>query len=327
MLAMNKFQAIGKYVFIFLALIVLANIIDLDQLLELVKDISWPYFLLVICIVIFDQAFMGLKWNILLRLFQVIVPFWVPILTTLRGRIFTLLAPSSLGIDAYKTYTIQKYHSNTSSIVSSIIIERGFGMLSSIAIVLFLLPFSVDIFNFPLQEYASWICLSGFICLCICLHLIQTKAEIILKIRFPKFFPEKLHRILNKLVVNLAKIKHGRRKIWLYFFLSIIEKTSYGLAVYFSCLALDLIQVDLLYILAVTPVVALLERLPISISAIGLREGMLVALLLPFYQDPTVPIAVSLMLRTAEAIQILVFSLTWFGGDHDTEKKFSAYTS
>ncbi len=324
---MNKFQAIGKYVFIFSALIVLANIIDLDQLLELVKDISWPYFLLVICIVIFDQTFMGLKWNILLKLFEVNVPVWVPVLTTLRGRIFTLLAPSSLGIDAYKTYAIHKYHSNTSSIVSSIIIERGFGMLSSIAIVLLLLPFSVDIFNFPLKEYASWICLSGFICLCICLHIIQTKADYFLKIRFPKFFPEKLHKILNKLVTNLAKIKHDRRKIWLYFFLSILEKTSYGLAVYYSCLALDLIQIDLLYILAVTPVGALLERLPISVSAIGLREGMLVVLLLPFYQDPTVPIAVSLMLRTAEAIQILVFSLTWFGGDHYSEKKCSAYAN
>ncbi len=313
---MEKLQQIGKYLFIVLTLFVVAHFLDLDQFLELINNISWPYFLLVICIVIFDQGFMGLKWNILLRLFQVMVPLWVPVLTTLRGRIFTLLAPSSLGLDAYKAYTIQKYHSNTSSIVSSIIIERGFGMLSSIAIVLLLLPFSVGIFNFPLQEYASWICLSGFICLCICLHIIQTKAEIISKIRFPKFFPEKLHRILNKLVENLAKIKHGRRRIWLYFFLSIIEKTSYGLAVYFSCLALDLIQVDLLYILAVTPVVALLERLPISVSSIGLREGMLVVLLLPFYQDPTVPITVSLLLRTAEMIQILVFSLTWFGGDH-----------
>ncbi len=327
MLALNKFQAIGKYVFLFLALIVLANIIDFDQFLELIDDISWPYFLLVICIVIFDQAFMGLKWNILLRIFQVMVPIWVPILTTLRGRIFTLLAPSNLGIDAYKTYAMKNYHSNTSSIVSSIIIERGFGMLSSIGIVLLLLPFSVGILNFPLQEYSGWIGLSGFACLCICLHFIQTKAEFFLKIRFPKFFPEKLHRILNKLVTNLAKIKHGRRRIWLYFFLSIAEKASYGLAVYFSCLALGLIQVDLLYILAATPVVALLERLPISVSAIGLREGMLVVLLLPFFQDPTVPITVSLILRTAEAIQILIFSLTWFGGDHFSEKKFSAYAN
>lgn len=305
---------IGKLLFITLTVIVIVNVVDFDEFAEITKTISWPYFVLVCLIIIFDQAFMGFKWNVLLRAFHVVVPFHIPILSYLRGRIFSFVAPSSFGMDTYKTYVIHKYHGKKAPVVSSIIVERGLGFLSSLAIVLVMLPFSVEKLDLPFSNYIGWTSSTGLLLLLLTIHFLQARANLVLGFRFPNAFPEKAHQLLERLVVNLAKIQQERRKIWFYFALSVLEKSSYGLAIYFSCMALGLIKVELLYILAAAPVVAMLERIPVSVSAIGLREGMLVVLLFPFYQDPTTSIAASLTLRAGEIVQMLVFTLTWIVG-------------
>ena len=190
-------------------------------------------------------------------------------------------------------------------------------MLSSIAIVLLLLPFSIHAFEFAYKEYIELISIIGFILLCLVLHIIQTHADLALKIHFPKFFPDKVHSLLYAFVSNIAKLKHGRSQVWLYFLLSITEKTSYGLAVYFSARAIGLSEPGLLLIITIAPIVAALERLPISISGIGIREGLFVLLFAPFYNDPTIPLTISLVFRAAEVMQVSVFWFTWFiGRDH-----------
>ena len=286
-------------------------LIDVTQFIELLSQISIPYFLLLVFIVIFDQALMGAKWNILLYVFKVDVPFWVPVLAYLRGRIFTLVAPTTIGIDAYKLYCVRKYHKKTSAIISSIVMERSFGILSSLAIVLLLLPFSIHVFDFPYKDYVIIISISGFISLCMVLHFIQTYANLALKIRLPRFFPEKIHSLLDAFVTNLAKLNHGRLQVWIYFALSIAEKTIYGLCVYFSVKAIGLTEPGPLLIIAVAPVVALLEKLPISVSAIGVREGLFVILFAPFYDDITIPLTISLVFRAAQITQILIFLIPW----------------
>lgn len=303
-----------KVLFITVALIYLASLIDLEQLVGLLTKISIPLFLVAVLIVTFDQAFMGVKWTFLLHIFHVNVPYRVPVMAYLKGRIFSFVAPSSLGIDAYKIYCVRQYCPKTSPILSSIVVERTFGLLSSIAIILIMLPLCIDVLPFDYKEYITLISVSGLLVLCLSLHLIQTYADIVLKLKFPVFFPNKAHELLDIFVKNLALVKEGRKQVWLYFILSIVEKTSYGAAVYFCSRSLGLEEPGLLLMIGVAPIVALLERLPISVSGIGIREGLFVLLFAPFYDDPTVPLAVSLVLRLAEMVQMVVFMLTWFTG-------------
>lgn len=303
-----------RCIFICCALLAISYFIDVSRFIDLIGQLSIPFFLLVVFVVLFDQAFMGAKWNFLLHVFHIYVPTWVPILAYLRGRIFTYVAPSSLGLDAYKFYCIRKYEKKSSLIISSIFIERSFGILSSIAIVLLLLPFSISVFGFAHNNYIVWIGISAFLLLCFFLHLIQSNAEHVLKLKFPTFFPEKAHALLKTFVKDLARLKQGRLQIWLYFVLSIFEKTSYGLAVYFSARSIGLEEPGPILIISVAPLLALLERLPISISAIGIREGMFVILFAPFYSDLTIPLTISLVLRAAELTQVVVFLITWFIG-------------
>ena len=86
------------------------------------------------------------------------------------------------------------------------------------------------------------------------------------------------------------------------------------MAVYFSAKSIGLEEPGPILIIVVAPIVALLERLPVSVSAIGIREGLFVLLFAPFYNDITIPLTISLVLRAAEAFQMVVFILTWFVG-------------
>ena len=83
-------------------------------------------------------------------------------------------------------------------------------------------------------------------------------------------------------------------------------------------MALGLNQIDYLYIIASTPLLALLERLPVSISAIGVKEGLYVVLLAPYHIDPAVAIAVALVSRLAEIVMVILCSFLWLGR-HDPD--------
>lgn len=311
-----------RLAFIVFAISVILYITDINKFLSLASQANIYYFLIVFFLITFDQFFMGVKWHFLLRIFHVSVPVSVPVLAYLRGRVFSFFAPSSLGIDAYKTYCIRKYHNAISPIVSSIIIERFFGALSSLLIIALLLPLCVNDLNLPFKEYAVLVSVVSFIFISVSLHLMQSRAALLLKLDFRRFFTKRINEILKRLLSNLAMVKDGRRQVWVYFFLSVVEKTSYGLAVYFSSRTIGLSEPGILFLIAAAPLVALLERLPISVSGIGVREGLFVLLFSPFYDDPTIPLTVSLVLRAAELLQILIVALSWlFISDHEAIEK------
>ena len=68
---------------------------------------------------------------------------------------------------------------------------------------------------------------------------------------------------------------------------------------------------SLLFVVSATPVLSLIDRLPISFSSIGVREGMLVIILKPFGVDASTALSVALLIRGIELMQILLFTLLW----------------
>ena len=96
-----------------------------------------------------------------------------------------------------------------------------------------------------------------------------------------------------------------------YYFASITEKLFYGTAIFLSARAVNIESVDYSYIIGATPLLALLERIPISFAAIGVREGLFVALFKPYFSDPAIPISIALVLRAVEIILIGLCFLLW----------------
>ena len=290
----------------------LASLVDPKELFQLLSRVSLPLFALIVLISLLDLVFMGLKWNILLNTFHESVSNYGAVMAYLRSRIFAFIAPSTLGIDVYKIYFLKKYYgSSIAPVTSSIVIERVLGLLSSLGISSLLVWFAIEPFDLEHKYLLAGVGLLCFVALLLLIHLIARYSHRLVKIPIPSFLPGNLARLVTLLFSNFQKIEGSESKLWLYFFLSMLEKLTYGSAIYLSALAIGLDDLSFTFIIAATPLMALLERLPISISTIGVREGLYVVLLSPFYADTTIPIAIALTLRGAEMVQIILFSFIW----------------
>ncbi|MGI9287119.1 MAG: lysylphosphatidylglycerol synthase transmembrane domain-containing protein, partial [Pseudomonadales bacterium] len=284
-----------------LALVVLLlQFIDLRSVFFMLKDAHLFWFFVGVVIVFADQVFMGLKWNLLLKALGVSVSAYVPIIAYLRGRAFKYIVPSTLGVDAYKTFYLKRYHESTGEIVTSIVIERFFGIISSLMLVALLLYFFVKPLQLPIDNFllplSLALCLSSLLCLYLLIRNIEPFA------RWPMWgkLPHKLKEFITPLFENLTVIHSRPKTIYQYVALSVVEKLFFGFTIYCCALSLGMAESSLFYIVAATPVLALLERIPISVSAIGLREGLFVAMFSPLGVPPSEAIAVALMLRAIE---------------------------
>ncbi len=285
------------------------------QIVQTFQNVSIGYFIVVFLLIIADKIIMGLKWNILLRLYDVKVPYYVPVIAYLKGRVFPVFTPSNIGIDVYKVYYVRKYNNSLSKIVSSIFIERFIGMLSSLAMISLMLSFSLRLFDIPYKEVLIGAGYFLFITITFFIFFIIPKGRSLQLTRKIKFLPVTFYRKINDFLSSLSLIKEKRIYILLYYLISVFEKVSYGLVIYFCSRSLGILDIDFLFIIAATPLVALLERIPISFSALGVREGLIVFLLKPYIESSELSFSVALVLRLAEILTILLSLILWVRRD------------
>lgn len=307
-----KVKVLAKFGFVAVVLGVLAVLVDPAQLWSLLANVSLSLFAGVVLLAIIDVVLMGLKWNLLLKAFGVSLGNIAAVLAYLRSRVFAFVAPSTLGVDAYKIYFLAKYyHCAVASVASSILVERSLGLLAALATASLLLGFSLTALG--IEDISSF-ALAGlvlFVGLAFSLHLFIKYSPYLARIPMT-FLPHKLARIARLLVTNFSKIKGNEARLWVYFLCSMLEKMVYSSGVYVAALAAGFDDISYLYIVAATPLLSLLEKLPVSFSTIGIREGMFVLLFATLGIDATSAIFIALTLRCAELTQMALFSFIWF---------------
>lgn len=316
----NRKMLCLKIIFIIFALVVIFKSIDLSDVLYIFSNITFSFFYCVLFICLLDQIIMGLKWNLLLKVFNVNVSYKIPVLAYLRCRVFYMFTPSIIGLDVYKTYFIKKFGGSTSSVISSILLERILGICSSIAVIFLFLYFSLGKY-YP--QHTFIVTVAGFVGFClliVCLFFIIQYSQKLSLVKLPQFLPYGIRNKLYDILFSLSKIKGDKKRIWYYYFFSIFEKLCYGSAIYFSAKAVNFQQIEYMYIISATPLFAILERLPISISAIGVREGLFVVLLKPYFLEAVIPITIALVLRCSEVIIALFSLMLWL---FNPEEKWS----
>jgi uncharacterized protein (TIRG00374 family) len=307
----SHFKVLAKLAFVLAIVAVLAVIVDPGQLWRLLANVSVPLFSCVVALAVINVILMGLKWNLLLRSFDAQISNGTAVLTYLRSRVFAFLAPSTLGVDAYKIYFLTKHHDcRVAPVASSILVERTLGLLAALAITSLLLGFSLAPLELGSLSAFSCAGLTLFVGLVFFLHLFIKYSPQLARVSMT-FLPHKLARIARLLISNFSKIEHNEARVWVYFLLSMVEKVVYCTAVYAAARATGFDNVGYLYIVAATPLMSLLEKLPISFSTIGIREGMFVLLFAAVGIDATSAVSIALTLRCAELVQIALFSFIW----------------
>ena len=127
-------------------------------------------------------------------------------------------------------------------------------------------------------------------------------------IRFPVTFhiSQLFNRYKDTLVIKKIKslysaimdFKSSPRRLWYFYFLSIIEQASAPIYTYFGALALG-IEVDFLYFLAVVPAIFILFRIPVSVQGIGVEEGIFILFLSMIGLSTTEAFSLALVIRMA----------------------------
>lgn len=268
-------------------LVVLYFQVDPNTFLILLAGIKWIYVILGFLVVIFGIFISSLKWDIILSSYGIKIPFYKIFSLYWAGGFFNLFLPTSFGGDFYKYYYIEKsgYDSKRGQIASSLLLERGLGLYSSI--IFALLSFSF----FGAGIHSIYRIVSFVIALAMFFVLFYVFRSNKKSIKSEKFTNEWLGKIkkVYRIFINFS----NRKALLLSFIMSLLFAFLCVLAVYVSFLAVGY-NVDIKILLYLVPIINLSTAIPISINSIGLKEE--VGLLLYSIYSIASEIALSAML-------------------------------
>lgn len=308
----KKLILVLKFVCIPLIVLFFYKTMNWNDFISVLTGISIPLGIAALLVAVTDRIVVAYKWSILVKAYDIPFPWYAPYVSTFRGKVFMLFTPSSIGIDVYKTYYMKKFGGSLLSIVSSITVERSVGALSSLAIIALLFYFSIKTFRPDLCIISGAGGLLVFLLICFFVWFSTSHVTKLQKLSFPGFVPLKVRKMLEKFIKVLTSISHKKGPVCYYFFVSVLEKLFYGTAVYFGTRSLGINDIPYTYLIAATPLMAMAERLPVSFSSIGFREGLFVGLLYPYYQDVSYSVSVALVLRAVDLIIIGISLLFCF---------------
>jgi glycosyltransferase 2 family protein len=258
-----------------LLLLFLLRYVNFNELAFMGKNLSWPFLTLYFILIFVDRLIMAYKWNILLKAKGVSTAWKDLTVIYFKGTLIGNLLPTSLGGDAVRAYELSKVSKNMVEVVSSIIMERFLGFLSSAAMAVIVSPFLILLFpEFP-----------RFLLLLLLLSLLAgllfffwiTRGEGLpapLSALLAKLhWTEKIHKIGASFVLY----RDHPKALILFFIWSFGEQLLPILSTFLLVLALGL-SIPIYYLVPVIPLTQFFARIPISLSGLGIQEGLFISI-------------------------------------------------
>jgi glycosyltransferase 2 family protein len=255
-----------------LLILVLLPMINRKELAELAKNIRWPYLIGYFALNFLDRLIMAYKWKILLDSKQIPCSLKKTIIVYFKGTFWGNLFPTSLGGDAIRAYELAKNTKTGVDVISSIIMERFLGFLSSALMALLSIPFLfIFVSNFP---GVLLMLLIGFLCLGFFFLLLLMRGEgtgVLKKVLAKLPWAHKISQVTSSFVLY----RDHPRALVKFFFWSFGEQLIPILTIYFLALTLGL-PVSFFYLVLIIPLAQFFARIPISLSGFGIQEGLFI---------------------------------------------------
>lgn len=248
--------------------------VDWDTVISSVKNANIWMLIAASMLNIIERFEMTYKWNLLIRIRNIVVPFWKLFWINSIGSFLGLFLPSSLGTDVVRGYYLVKNNSEKSVSISSVFVDRVLGMFSLLllgVISVFFVGNIIDQFN--IRVYVVII----FVLTVIIFYLFQrNESKKILQKILAKVKHKNLIENGIKLHNSILEYKKYPKTVWLSFVITILVQITRVLTYYFIALAFN-IQISIVYFFLFVPLIMLVIMIPISIGGIGVREGTFVA--------------------------------------------------
>jgi glycosyltransferase 2 family protein len=239
----------------------LFTLIDVDRLLEQLREVDLRYLLIGFLLLVAQIGISSTKWQIILRSDGVLMRLPFLIKTYMIGNFLSLFLPTSFGGDIYRVLAVRGINRDLAKSTSSVLFDRltGVGALVSIGMFAYL--------ALPDQPYEPLVLV--IYVLGVAAFLIVSSETVIGIINASKV---SLVKKIGKVLVSFRNYRRDPRNLALVIPLAFIFQLNIVFInkVYTLALGLD---VPLSVLLVIIPLIYLTEILPISINGLGVRES------------------------------------------------------
>ena len=229
------------------ALVLVFQKIDTAQLLQLSKNLSWPWLFPAIVLFVGSKVATAIRLNHYFANIPLLLSAWENWRLYLIGMFYNLFLPGGIGGDGYKVYLLNKeFKTPVKELLKASLLDRLGGLVAIVALLLALL----GLIELPWQGFATWT--SKALLLAAALGMVPA-FWLLQKVLFPNFLPSFWQGIIWSLLGQLAQMA----------------------AVICLLLALG-VQDKLLAYQGVFLLSSLVAVLPLTIGGVGARELVMV---------------------------------------------------
>jgi uncharacterized protein (TIRG00374 family) len=256
---------------------ILVSHVDLRAVGSAIAGARIDLLVLAVLVLHADRILQGGKWWALIRSAGVRVPFWPAVATTYAGNFAGQFLPAGVGGDVVRIVLFKRMSLPAIEVTASIVVERLFGLFALVTVasasVALARTRGVD-----LPGSIEGVTAALFVSMAIGLAVSFTpkaagwmSAGTAGLSRLP--IPAPFLHVVDRLIAAYRRYAHRRNAIAVYTLLSVAEVLLLVLVNYLICGALG-IGIPLLPLLLIVPVTLIAYRIPISLSGLGVQEGM-----------------------------------------------------
>ena len=243
----NQLKTVLKILLTGGALYLVFQKIDTAQLLQLSKNLSWPWLLPAIALFVGSKVATAIRLNHYFANIHLLLSAWENWRLYLIGMFYNLFLPGGIGGDGYKVYLLNKeFKTPVKELLKASLLDRLGGLVAIVALLLALL----GLIELPWQGFATWT--SKALLLAAALGVVPA-FWLLQKVLFSNFLPSFWQGIIWSLVGQLAQMA----------------------SVFCLLLALG-VQDNFLAYQAVFLLSSIVAVLPLTIGGVGARELVVV---------------------------------------------------
>jgi len=174
--------------------------IDTEQLLQLSKNLSWPWLLPAIALFVGSKAATAIRLNHYFANIQLVLSTWENWRLYLIGMFYNLFLPGGIGGDGYKVFLLNKaFKTPVKQLLKASLLDRLGGLVAIVALLLAL----VGLIELPWQGFETWT--TKVLLLAAALGVVPA-FWLLQKVLFPNFLPSFWKGIIWSLVGQLAQM-------------------------------------------------------------------------------------------------------------------------
>lgn len=287
---------------------------DLEEFIAGVADVSVIYLIIIALLVYVDRALVVYKWNLLLTIRNIHVPFLHLFSLYSTVVLAGVVLPTTVGGDMFRVYDLKRLNVNVKYSIASIVVERTLGFICMLAIATIGLGIGIYLLSDSWAQFAgiSWaIVISILMC-----------AGFVFVIRNENFNQQlnslaKIHGHrwgLGKIYNVYIQCRDYRNDVGVLLKVTIFTLIRQCVPIFMNVLLVYAYGLDasLLELFAIIPLIVLGSRLPISMDGVGVQEGLYVVLFGLVGVTASQALLMSITFRVMVTLATLPFGVVYF---------------